>query len=146
MRFGIIDRYIFKEMLGPFFVGLVAYSFLFVVNLLFQLAELSIQQGLSPTVSIFLFFLSLPSLLAYTLPIALLVGTIIAFSRLSADSEVVALRASGVPLAKLLRAPLTFGTFLILLVVPCLYVILGDLGLATKPTEDLPETEATERG
>ncbi len=101
----LLDRYILKEMVGPFGVGLVVYSFLFLVNLIFQLASLAIQQGLSPWVTTALFFLSLPSLLSYTLPIALLLGIIIAFSRLSSDSEVIALRACGIPLKGLLRAP-----------------------------------------
>ena len=72
MRFRILDRYILKEMTGPFFAGLVVYSFLFLINLIFQLASLAIQQGLAPTVTGLLFLLSLPSILAYTTPIAIL--------------------------------------------------------------------------
>lgn len=105
MRFRILDRYILKEMAGPFVVGLVVYSFLFLINLIFQLASLAIQQGLTPSVTGLLFLLSLPTILAYTTPIAVLLGTIIAFSRLSSDSEVVALRAGGIRVASLLKAP-----------------------------------------
>jgi len=96
-------------MAGPFLVGLVVYSFLFLIQLLFQMANLVIQEGLSAGTMALMFLLSLPGLLAYTLPIALLLGTIIAFGRLSSDSEIIALRASGVPSGKLVRPPLIFG-------------------------------------
>lgn len=106
----ILDRYILKEMAGPFAVGLTVYSFFFLINLLFQVAALVIQQGLSPASSGAMLLLHLPSLLSYTLPVALLVGTIIAFGRLSADSEIIALRAGGLRGIHFLRAPLLFGT------------------------------------
>ena len=105
----ILDRYILKEMAGPFFIGLAVYSFIFLINLLFQLAGLMIQQGFSAGLSAVLFALSLPSLLAYTIPVALLLGTIIAYSRLSSDSEIIALRAGGIRAGKMLRPPLLFG-------------------------------------
>lgn len=109
MKLRLIDRYVLKEMSGPFLVGLVVYSFLFLIQLLFQMANLVIQEGLSAGTMALMFLLSLPGLLAYTLPIALLLGTIIAFGRLSSDSEIIALRASGVPSGKLVRPPLLFG-------------------------------------
>jgi LPS export ABC transporter permease LptF/LPS export ABC transporter permease LptG len=109
LRFRLIDRYVLREMAGPFVVGLVVYSFLFLIQLMFQLASLVIQEGLSAGAMALMFLLSLPGLLAYTLPIALLLGTIIAFGRLSSDSEIIALRASGVPSGKLVRPPLLFG-------------------------------------
>ncbi len=112
MGLRILDRYILREMAGPFAIGLVVYSFFFLINLLFQLAGLVIQQGLSASASGVLFLLSLPNLLSYTIPVALLVGTIIAYGRLSADSEIVAMRAGGLRGAAFLRAPLLFGTAL----------------------------------
>ncbi len=105
----ILDRYVLKEMAGPFAAGLTVYSFFFLINLLFQLAALVIQQGLSPASSGALLLLHLPNLLSYTLPVALLVGTIIAFGRLSSDSEVIAMRAGGLRGIHFLRAPLLFG-------------------------------------
>ena len=109
MRLRLVDRYVLQEMSGPFWVGLVVYSFLFLIQLIFQLASLVIQEGLSAGAMALMFLLSLPGLLAYTLPIALLLGTIIAFGRLSSDSEIIALRASGIPSGKLVRPPLLFG-------------------------------------
>ena len=110
MRFRTLDRYILKEMTGPFFAGLVVYSFLFLINLIFQLVSLAIQQGLSPGVTVVLFLLSLPAVLSYTVPIAVLLGTIIAFSRLSSDSEVTAMRAGGIRISELVKAPMMLAS------------------------------------
>ena len=109
MRLKILDRYVLKEMLGPFLVGLVVYSFLFLINLLFQLASMVIQQGLSAATTGIIFVLSLPNLLSYTLPVAVLVGTIIGYSRLSADSEVIAMRSAGIPGRWFVVPPLVFA-------------------------------------
>ncbi len=109
MRLKILNRYILKEMTGPFLIGLAVYTLLFLIQLLFQLANLVIQQGLSAGVSFLIFLLSLPGLLAYTIPVALLLGTIIAYGRLSSDSEIIAIRASGIRGGKLLIAPLYFA-------------------------------------
>src|SRR5512135_620025 len=103
MRLKILDRYVLREMTGPFLVGLVVYSFLFLITLLFQLASLVIQEGLSAGTVGLMFLFSLPSLLAYTVPVAVLLGTILAFGRLSSDSEVIALKAGGIPGSKLVR-------------------------------------------
>ena len=109
VRLRILSRYILREKLGPFLVGLVVYSFLFLINLLFQLASMVIQQGLSATTTGTIFVLSLPNLLAYTLPVAVLVGTIIGYSRLSSDSEVIAMRAAGVPGRWFVVPPILFA-------------------------------------
>jgi len=105
----ILDRAIFRETTAPALIALVVFSFLFLINLLFQLANLVLQDGLQLGAALLLFVYSLPTLLAYTLPVGVLAGTIIAFGRLSADSEVIALRAAGLPVRSLLRAPVAMG-------------------------------------
>ncbi|MEJ2422559.1 MAG: LptF/LptG family permease [Acidobacteriota bacterium] len=105
----ILTRYISKDILAPTLIALVVFSFFFLINTLFQLAGLVLQQGLGVGAAALLFVYALPMLLAYTLPMALLAGVIIAFSRLSADSEIVAMRAGGISLKKMLRAPILMG-------------------------------------
>ena len=139
MKPKILDRYIIKEMTGPFFIGLAVYSFLFFINLIFQLANLVIQQGLSAWLGGLLFALSLPNLLAYTIPVALLLGTIIAFGKLSSESEIIALRAGGVKERRLLVPPLIFG------VVITLVMLLFNLWLVPKcrqASEDIQDRSA----
>ncbi len=115
MKLKILHRYILKEMIGPVLMGLVAYSFLFLINLIFQLANMIIQKGLSASLSTALFVLALPNLLAYTFPVALLLGTIIAFGKLSSESEIIAMRAGGIHQRKLFFSPLLLGVFVTIL-------------------------------
>ncbi len=120
----ILDRYITRETIGPAIIALVVFSFLFLINLLFQLANLVIQEGLSVSAALLMFVYSLPLLLSYTIPVGFLAGTIIAFGRFSADSEIIAMRASGIKVKDLLRAPLALGLVLSLaLVVSNLWLI-----------------------
>lgn len=105
----ILDRYIAKEVGTPALLALTVFSFLFLINALFQTVNMILQEGLDLGAAGLLFLYSLPALLAYTLPIAVLTGTIVAFGRLTADSEAVALRAAGLPVRQMLRAPLALG-------------------------------------
>lgn len=74
---------------------------------LIQLTNLVINKGVPLSTVGRVFALSIPLLIGYTLPIACLISVIITFSRFSADNEILALRASGVHLGRLLQ-PLVF--------------------------------------
>ncbi len=62
-----------------------------------------VGKGLSPWVIVEFFALSIPLTVALTLPMAVLVGTLYAFSRLAAENEITALKASGVSLVSVLK-------------------------------------------
>jgi lipopolysaccharide export system permease protein len=96
LRPTIIRRYVFKEILGPVFLGLMIYVLVFLMNALFELAELAIKKDMPIAVVLRLLVYLLPRVLEMTLPMAALLGILIGVGRLSADSEIVALRASGV--------------------------------------------------
>lgn len=111
-----IQRYIFREFLAPTFLGLGAYTFLFVVKLLFDLAELAIRRQVPlPLLGQFL-LLAMPRLLAITAPMAVLLGILVGMGRLSSDHEVTALRGSGVSYAQMLLPALWLGVGAALLV------------------------------
>ncbi|MCA9407362.1 MAG: LptF/LptG family permease [Candidatus Omnitrophica bacterium] len=98
----IIRSYILKELLLPFCLSLGILTCVFLLGNLIQLANLVINKGVNLGTVGRVFLLYIPVLLGYTLPIACLVGIIVTFSRFSADNEILALRASGVHLGKLL--------------------------------------------
>ncbi|MBC7216859.1 MAG: LptF/LptG family permease [Candidatus Caldatribacterium sp.] len=94
-----LDRYVIRQTSGSFLFGV----FLFVAilsagDLLFRLARMWLREGLPGGKVVAIFFLSLPQLLVYVLPMALLLGILLVVGRMAGDSEVVALRASGVSL------------------------------------------------
>jgi len=101
----ILRAYILKECIVPFFLALGVLTCVFLLGNLVQLTHLVINKGVSLLTVSRVFTLYIPLLLGYTLPIACLVAVILGFSRLSTDNEIVALRACGIHLRKLL-APL----------------------------------------
>jgi len=92
----IIHRYLIKEMLSPALLGIVLFTFIILMNQLLLLSNMFIQRGVSLTnVMRFLVYM-LPSIVVLTFPAAVLLGTLIGLSRMSADGEITALRSSGI--------------------------------------------------
>jgi LPS export ABC transporter permease LptG/LPS export ABC transporter permease LptF len=121
----IIYRYIFKELLYLFFFGLIIFTFILLLERISYLIDLSFRQGVSFIITLKLLIFILPTFLIITIPISLLVASVVGFSRLSTDGEIVALKASGFSLYRLLipGALLSLGiavvnTFLILYAQP----------------------------
>jgi lipopolysaccharide export system permease protein len=98
----IVDRYLVREMAGPFVFGVLAFVLLFVSgNILFRLTSLVAELGLSLWEATKLFFLWLPGFIVLTFPLATLVAILVAFGRLSGDSELIAMHAGGISFRRL---------------------------------------------
>lgn len=105
----ILRNYILKECFLPFFIALVVLTSVFLLGNLITLANLVINKGVPISIVGQAFLLSIPLLLGYTLPIASLFAIIVAFSRMSSDNEILALRASGFQILRLLLPLITLG-------------------------------------
>ncbi|MGM9572149.1 MAG: LPS export ABC transporter permease LptG [bacterium] len=93
----ILDRYILREMLGPFIFGVVAFSSIFIgSDVLFKLARFYIRDGVPINILVRLFFLSIPEIVVLTFPMSMLLSSLLGFGRLSGNSEVVAMKAGGI--------------------------------------------------
>jgi LPS export ABC transporter permease LptF/LPS export ABC transporter permease LptG len=99
----IVDRYIIRELLLPFFIGLVIFTFLLLIQPLAEYGERLIAKGVSWTIVGRVLVTLVPQALAVTIPISLLIGLLVAFGRLSADRESVALQACGISIFRMLR-------------------------------------------
>lgn len=99
----ILDRYVIREVLWPFTLGLLVFTFILIIPFLIDLAEQFISKGVPTAVVLRLMVTLLPQALALTIPMSLLLGLLVAFGRLSADREFVAMQACGVSLLRLLR-------------------------------------------
>lgn len=110
-----IDRYIFKEIAATTFLSLVIFTFVLLAGRMLKLAELVINNGVPLTDILRLLSDLLPSFLSITLPLAVLLGTLLAFSRLSADAEIIALKAGGISLGSLLKPTLLLALLACLL-------------------------------
>ena len=112
----IIRNYILKECILPFFLALGVLTCVFLLGNLIQLAHLVINKGVDPAIIGKVFLLYVPVLLGYTLPIACLVSVILAFSRLSSDNEILAIRANGIHIRYLLYPLFVVGIILSLFI------------------------------
>lgn len=116
----ILTRYIFKEMIGPTLLGFLFYTFIVLMNRLFVLAGMIIRRSLPAETVGKLLLLSIPHIVVLTVPMSILFGVLIAVGRLSADSEIIAMRALGISMRTIYRPVFVF-TFLIFLI--ALYLI-----------------------
>src|SRR5450432_1219206 len=98
----LLDRYIGREVASHAALGLAVFTFVFFVPQLVRLMELVVRHSGSFGAVMLLFLCTLPPVLIFTIPMAVLVGVLIGLGRLSSDSEIVALHASGVSLRRLL--------------------------------------------
>lgn len=105
----VLDRYVLRELTFPFLLGLALFTFLLLVDKIFDLVDLILNKGVPPALVGLLLLYILPAFLVLTIPMAFLLAILVAFGRLSADMEIVALKASGVGLWRLLRPVLGYG-------------------------------------
>lgn len=92
----IISKYVLREHVGPFAFALTALTSLMLLNFISrQFGEL-VGKGLPWSVIGEFFLLSIPFTVALTLPMSVLVAVLYAYSRLAAENEVTAMKASGV--------------------------------------------------
>ena len=96
----ILNRYILKEILTHALLGLALFTFVLFARDVGRLLELLVRRAVSFGTVIWLFLLTLPPTLALTIPIAVLVGILIGLSRMASDSEVTAVRAAGLSVAR----------------------------------------------
>ncbi|MBE0596518.1 MAG: LPS export ABC transporter permease LptF [Desulfuromonadales bacterium] len=104
-----IHRYLLQETAIPAGLGLLIFTFVLFMGRILKLAEMVINKGVPLAEIGRLFALLLPAFLVITIPLAFLLGVLLGFSRLSADSEIVALKASGFSLYGMLKPVLALG-------------------------------------
>jgi LPS export ABC transporter permease LptF/LPS export ABC transporter permease LptG len=99
----ILTRYILAEVVSHALIGAAVFTFVLFTRDLGRILELVVRNS-APLPSVAqIFFFTVPVALTYTIPMGVLVGILIGLSRLAADSEVTAMRASGVGVWNFLR-------------------------------------------
>jgi len=105
----IFTRYILKEVLYHGLIGTSVFTFVIFMREVTRILELVVRNS-APFPSVAeLFFLTLPVALKVTIPMGVLVGILLGLSRMAADSEVTAMRASGVSVRTFLKIISMFG-------------------------------------
>jgi lipopolysaccharide export system permease protein len=110
----VIERYVFGSFLSSFFLAAFILTFVLTIALMVEIVGFILDGVPASLVGEFA-LVSFPETLQWTMPLALLVSSVLVFSRLSADSEIAAMRACGVNLLTVMKWPVLFGLFCTLL-------------------------------
>ena len=105
----IIDRYIVREVLPPFLIALLLFTFVLIIPFIINIAEQMIAKNVPAGTILQLMATLLPQALALTIPMSLLIGLLVGLGRLSADREVVVMMACGISPYRLLQPVLVFS-------------------------------------
>jgi lipopolysaccharide export system permease protein len=98
----LLNRYILKEHIGPFFFAFFTITFLLVIDLVPKIIDHVIDKDLGVWVVLEIVGLNLAWMLALSVPMSVLVATLMAFGRLTSDFEIIAIKASGINLLRIL--------------------------------------------
>src|SRR5512143_4171654 len=98
----LLDSYIVREMLAPSGIGLLVFTFVLLIDQIPRLLAVLVARSADFGTIVRVFLNLLPSILAVTIPMAFLLGVLLAFGRLASDSDAVALRAVGISPMRLL--------------------------------------------
>ncbi len=105
----ILTRYILREVLAHAAIGVTLFTFVIFMRDVARILELAVRNSAPLSRLGELILLSLPSALTVTIPMGVLVGILIGLSRMAADSEVTAMRASGIGAGLFLRVIAIFA-------------------------------------
>ena len=103
-----IEKYVFKSFLSSFILTFLVLSFVLTIGLMVQIVSF-ILDGVSISLVGEFAAVSFPETMQWTIPLALLVSSVLVFSRLSADSEIAAMRSCGVNLLTVMKWPIIFA-------------------------------------
>lgn len=98
-----LDRYLLKELGGPFLFGVGAFtSIMLASSVIFELVRMMVQYHLAFSLVVQVALLRLPGIMFYTFPMSMLLAALLAVGRLSGESEIVAMKACGISLYRIL--------------------------------------------
>lgn len=115
LRLRILDRYMMTELSGPFWFGLSAFTLIFAATQILAISRLVSDQHAPLGAVIEYFMWQLPGIVVLVIPMAMLLGVLLALQRLSGESEITAMKAGGISLVRA-AAPLLAVGFAVSLV------------------------------
>ncbi len=95
-RVSVLHRYLLKQSITPFVAGFLLFTFILLMDRIFQLFDLLIGKQVNLIQVFMIFMYSFPFIIALTVPMGVLVATVASYGRMSGDSEILALRALGI--------------------------------------------------
>jgi lipopolysaccharide export system permease protein len=109
MGLRLLNRYFLRQLVAPFFFSLAALTGFMLISQVAKKFGALVGKGLPWSVITEVFVLSLPFIIAMTLPMAVLLAVLYTFSHLAADNEITAMRANGISVYQILAPVLVWG-------------------------------------
>lgn len=119
----LLSGLVLREIVPGAALGVVLFTFVLFLERLRRLFELLVRASAAPEQVGYLLALVFPLVLPFAVPVGVLVGVLIGLSRMSSDSEMIALRAAGIPARRVLLPVAAFGLFGLLLCALCTMVL-----------------------
>jgi len=109
-RIPLLDRWLLGELIGPLLFAIAAFTVVSLsVGVMFELVRRIVESGLPVGIAVQVLLLRLPSFLVISFPMATLMATLLAYSRLSANSELTALRSVGISATRMITPALALA-------------------------------------
>lgn len=108
-RIPLLDSYILREMFGPFCFAAGAFFVFWALNILVLAADYIVNGHAPFFLAVRFIVFRMPQAIPMAFPFGTLFGSMLAMSRLMADNEITAIRSAGVPLWRIVLAPIIFG-------------------------------------
>jgi lipopolysaccharide export system permease protein len=105
----IVNRYVLTEMLAPFSINVIVFTFLFLMAELVKITNWIVNYNLSIFSVFTLIFFTMPWFLMFIIPMSVMLAVVLTFLRMSADNEIVALKSCGLSIYGLLPPVLIFS-------------------------------------
>jgi lipopolysaccharide export system permease protein len=107
--FSILNRYLFVEMLPPFFINLAFFSFIFLMKQILDITDMIVNHKVGVVPVFLLLVYTMPYFLQYIIPMSTMMAVLMTLLRMSSDNEIMALKAGGVSIYRLLTPVLVFS-------------------------------------
>ncbi|MFW6335438.1 MAG: LptF/LptG family permease, partial [Desulfosalsimonas sp.] len=105
----IVNRFILKELVPPFFMNMGFFMFVFLMREILDITNMIVNYQVSLGIFLLLIVYSMPYFLVYIIPMSVMMSVLLTFLRMSSDNEILALKSAGVSIYNLVAPVLVFA-------------------------------------
>ncbi len=104
----IITRYLFWEMIPPFLLNMIFFTFIFLMTKLLEITNMAVNYQVSIVTVLKMLIYNMPLFMNYIIPMSVMMSILLTFLRLSSDNEIMAFKASGLTVSHFLPSVFLF--------------------------------------
>lgn len=105
----LIDRYLLRELLPPFALNLVFFTFVFLMTRILEITNMVVNYRIGLGTVVLMLLYATPRFLEFVVPMSVMMAILLTLLRLSGDNEIVALKAGGIGVHRLLPPVMVFA-------------------------------------